>query len=130
MSFYSYNNSTGELLEVSDFPIPSLDDTSVSEVGITRAHLEAEYTWNLEARMFEVKTFTRLTKKEFLKKFTSTEYATIKAATQANAEVDYYWQLFIIAEEVVLNDPDTVQGIYALEMMGLLAPGRAQEILG
>ncbi len=69
------------------------------------------------------------TKKEFLLKFTPAEYASIKAATQVNAEIDYYWQLFTVAEFVDKADPTTQAGIQGLEAAGLLAPGRAVEIL-
>lgn len=69
------------------------------------------------------------TKKEFLLKFTPSEYAGIAAATKTNAMLDYYWQLFMVADNVLKTDPATVAGINALEANGLLASGRAAEIL-
>ncbi len=69
------------------------------------------------------------TKKEFLLKFTPAEYAAIKAATLADATLDYYWSLFTVAQEVVKTDPVTIAGINALEAAGHLAVGRAAEIL-
>lgn len=69
------------------------------------------------------------TKKEFLLKFTPAEYAAIAAATKTNAVLDYYWQLFMVAENVLKTDPATIDGINALESAGLLAAGRAAEIL-
>lgn len=129
MAYFSYHAVTGELLSISDFPIPSLDDTSVSEVAITKSELESQYEWVQDAREFKVKTYRVLTKKEFLKKITASEYATIKAATVSNGTLDYYWQLFMVAENITLDDIDTIQGINALEQFGLIAPGRAQEIL-
>jgi len=69
------------------------------------------------------------TKKEFLLKFTPAEYAAISAATKTNALLDYYWQLFMVAENVLKTDPATIAGINALEATGLLAIGRAAEIL-
>jgi hypothetical protein len=71
-----------------------------------------------------------LTKKQFLDLFTVTEYATIKAAAAANATLDYYWQKLMVAESVYLSDPQTIGGINLLEQAGLIAPGRAAEILG
>ena len=70
-----------------------------------------------------------ITKREFLKKFTPTEYAAIKSATLTIPEVDYFWQLFMLAEEVSLTHPETIQGITMLEQIGLLPKGRASEIL-
>lgn len=70
-----------------------------------------------------------LSPREFLKRFTPTEYATIKAATSANSVVDYYWQQLILASFVDLADPDTIGGVQALESAGLIGAGRAAEIL-
>lgn len=69
------------------------------------------------------------TKKEFLLKFTPEEYAAIIAATKTNAVLDYYWQIFMMADNVVKTDPVTIGGVQALEANGLLAAGRAAEIL-
>lgn len=43
--------------------------------------------------------------------------------------VDYYWQLFTLAEELDMEDADTIMGINMLEQAQLLGVGRAQEIL-
>jgi hypothetical protein len=64
-----------------------------------------------------------------LKKFTAQEYAAIKTAAAANAILDYYWQLFMVAEGVDLGDQDTISGIHMLEQIGLINQGRATEIL-
>ena len=69
------------------------------------------------------------TKKEFLLKFTPQEYAAISAATKVNGTIDYYWMLFMVADDVLKTDPTTVAGIQTLETFGLLATGRAAEIL-
>jgi hypothetical protein len=71
-----------------------------------------------------------ITKLKFIKKFTAAEYAAIKSAATANATLDYYWQMLMLAEEVRLDDPDTISGVQMLEQVGLLATGRAAEILG
>jgi hypothetical protein len=72
---------------------------------------------------------TQLTKREFLAKLTPAEFATIKAAAASNAIVDYYWQLFMVAENIDLSHPETISGLTLLEQAGILASGRAQEIL-
>lgn len=69
------------------------------------------------------------TRKDFLLKFTPTEYAAIKAATLVNSDVDYYWAIFQAAENVSKIDPVTIAGINALDTAGLIGPGRAAEIL-
>lgn len=70
-----------------------------------------------------------VTKRGFIKRFSVEEYATIKAAAQQNAMLDYYWQQFMLAENIDLGDPDTIAGVTMLEQVGLIAQGRAQEIL-
>lgn len=70
-----------------------------------------------------------LTKREFIKRFSVEEYAGIKAAAQANATLDYYWQMFMLAEEINTGDADTVAGVQMLEQAGLIGTGRAGEIL-
>ena len=70
-----------------------------------------------------------LTKREFIKRFTVEEYAGIKAAAEQNATLDYYWQMFMLAEEINTGDEDTVAGVTILEQAGLIGTGRAQEIL-
>ena len=69
------------------------------------------------------------THREFLRRFTPGEYAAIKAAAQASADIDYYWQMFLVAEEIVNTDPDTITGLNLLEQIKLIGIGRAQEIL-
>jgi hypothetical protein len=70
-----------------------------------------------------------ISKREFLKKFTPAEYAAIKAAANANAELDYYWQQFLLAEFIGMDDPDTINGVNLLVLVGLLTVERAAEIL-
>ena len=68
-------------------------------------------------------------KKDFLMKFTPQEYVAIKTVIQTNALLDYYWTLFTVADMVFKNDPVPIEGINALETAGILASGRADEIL-
>ena len=70
-----------------------------------------------------------LTRRGFIKRFTVSEYGDIKAAAQSNDTVDYYWQMFCLAEEIDTSDPDTVAGMMMLEQAGLIATGRATEVL-
>lgn len=129
MAYYSYLTATGQLVEVSDFEIPTPENGAMSFVEITKAEIDTGYTWNAEHLTFVPKNHSLLTKKAFLKKFTAQEYAAIKTAAAANAILDYYWQLFMVAEGVDLGDQDTISGIHMLEQIGLLNQGRATEIL-
>lgn len=71
-----------------------------------------------------------VTKLEYLRLFTQEERVAIRTAAKANAVLEDYMELLALAEIVDLSDADTVAGVNALEMAGLIAPGRAQEILG
>lgn len=70
-----------------------------------------------------------ISKMKFLKRLTPDEYSAIKQATLANPALDYFWQLFMLAEEIDLAYPDTIAGINMMEQIGLLGTGRAVEIL-
>lgn len=70
-----------------------------------------------------------ISKREFISRMTPEEFATIKGTAAANAVVDYYWQLFMVSDEIDLAFTATVAGLTLLEQAGLLAAGRAAEIL-
>lgn len=70
-----------------------------------------------------------VSKREFIKRFDVAEYAAIKAAATQNATLDFYWQQFMLAENIDLDNPDTIAGVQMLEGAGLIASGRAAEIL-
>jgi hypothetical protein len=98
------------------------------EAGATVEYINGAVIITPVPRVVETTTHI-ITKREFLKRITAEEYATLKAASAANAQVDYYWQMYMLSEEIDLNHPDTVGGINALESIGIFAAGRAAEIL-
>lgn len=107
-------------------------------VGVSEHEMEAhggdmpdlsKLLWNTATLMFDAKHVNIVTKREFIKRLTATEYATIKAAAMQSPELDYYWQMFMLADEISLEDVDTTRGVWMLELFGLIAHGRAMEIL-
>lgn len=70
-----------------------------------------------------------LTKLEYLRRFTQDERVAIRTAAKANAVLEDYLALLELAEEVNLGDADTIAAVQMLEAAGLLAAGRAGEIL-
>ncbi len=78
----------------------------------------------------------RLTKLEFIRLFTDVEFATILAASKQSVALEAWYERFRLATpepdgtSIDLDDPRTVGGVLALQQAGLLAPGRAAEILG
>jgi hypothetical protein len=73
-------------------------------------------------------TLTRLT---FMRRFTDAERANIRAARDSGQSQDLldFWELLQLASHVNLNDPDIQSGVAMLEANGLIAEGRAAEIL-
>ena len=71
-----------------------------------------------------------ISKVQYLKRFTQAERIAIREAAKTSAVVNDYVQLLDAASDVDLADPDTVAGVQQLEAAGLLAAGRAAEILG
>lgn len=70
-----------------------------------------------------------LSKYEFLKRFTSTERKAITAAAAIDPDIADFKLLLDAAQEVDCGNEDTVAGVNALEAGGILAPGRAAQIL-
>lgn len=66
---------------------------------------------------------------EFRLKFTSEERKSIRNMAKTNDDVFDLWDLFNSAEYINPKDPRTIQGFQALEMLGALSEGRANEIL-
>lgn len=129
MAYYKYSEVTRDLIEISDFLLTPEDNSPVSSVEITKQELLNLYQWNTETVSFEPKIQRIVTKKDFLKRINPLEYVAIKSATVQNPIVDYYWQLFMLAEEINLDDPDTQTGLGLLSQIGLIAPHRVQEII-
>lgn len=71
----------------------------------------------------------RLTRLQFLSRFTDEEMQAIAAAAESNAALKAALLKWQAAEGIVLTDPATVAGVQTLEIAGLIAPGRAEAIL-
>lgn len=70
-----------------------------------------------------------LTPLEFLNRFTTEEIKTILALSKTDADVEVWWLKYNKARDLDLNNQQTVEGVNMLEAAGLIAPGRAEEIL-
>lgn len=65
-----------------------------------------------------------VTKLELMHRLSDAELAGIYAAAKTAVQIEVW-----LAESVDLDDPRTVAGFDGLEQAGLLAPGRAAEVL-
>lgn len=70
-----------------------------------------------------------ITKLEFLSLLTDEEYAGILTAAKTVPAVEAWVKKFELAEDIRLDDPRMAAGVRGLEVAGLLAAGRAAEIL-
>lgn len=110
------------------YKITSTGNNIVADESFVAAHHAGDYELQPEAPMASV-VRAPISKREFLKLFTPAEYGAIKSAAAVNMSVDYFWQQFLLADFVSLDDPDTHMGLQMLEGAGLLAAGRAAEIV-
>lgn len=127
--FCLYSVETNALLGVDLVPLQSQPGQAVAVLARDTLPDFALEEWNPNLLAFFTKQTAAVSKREFVKRFTPTEYATIKAAAAQNATLDYYWQMFMLAEFITLSDQDTIAGVTMLEQAGLLGEGRAAEIL-
>lgn len=70
-----------------------------------------------------------LTQLEFLRLFTPAERITMRQASKVSEVLEDYLDLMRLAQEINLDDPDTVAGVQMMEGGGLIAAGRAAEVL-
>ena len=77
----------------------------------------------------------RLTKLAFVALIGEDAFKAVLAAAKVNVDIEAFVKLIDWATpeadgtSIDLDDPRTISGLYALEAAGLIAPGRAQEIL-
>ena len=69
------------------------------------------------------------TKLEFFDRFTDAEQVAIYDTAKTVTQVQLWLDKFKLASDIDVTDPRTIAGIQALEGAGLLAAGRAAEIL-
>jgi hypothetical protein len=73
---------------------------------------------------------TNITKLEFLQRFTADERIAIRTAAKSNPALEDFMELLNAAQSVDTTFSETVAGLQTFEQVGLLAAGRANQILG
>lgn len=71
----------------------------------------------------------KLSKLVYMSRFTDAELAAIYTAAKTVVAIEVWLDKFKVADDVDLDDARTIAGLAALEDAGLLATGRAAEIL-
>lgn len=104
--------------------------TPVEQIdGLAVPFTDFEHTELADGAVDVTPTSYTWTKLQYLRRFTQAERIAIRGAATQSAELDDYLELLALAEEVKSDDPDIIAALNMLEGAGLLAPGRAQEIL-
>lgn len=118
----------------------------VSEVLLEReairrasSRTEAEVTAAMDVASVNAVAFTvtpsdyanpeRISRVEFLNRFTDTEMQAFIAASKTTPALEAYFLKLQNAEGVMLTDPVTMAGVQALELMEIIGSGRAALIL-
>jgi hypothetical protein len=70
-----------------------------------------------------------LTHLEFLRLFTTEERIAMRRASKLSEVLEDYLDLLKLAQEINLDDPDTVAGVQMMEAGELIGAGRAAEVL-
>ncbi len=70
-----------------------------------------------------------MTKLEFLRRFTAEERIAIRTVAKSNPVLEDYMAMIDLAQDIDTSDIDTQTGVRMLEASGLLATGRADEVL-
>jgi hypothetical protein len=70
-----------------------------------------------------------LTPLEFLNKFTDLEIKSIISLSKTDVDVELWWLKYNKAQSIDLTNVQTIIGVNALETAGIIAAGRAAEIL-
>ena len=128
MYWIAYNTETNAFLGISDNSMAPQEGVTIQQFDGDMPDL-SRWAWNSSTLSWYEKTKRVLTKLQFMKRLQPDEYAAIKAATLVSNQVDFYWQLFMLAEFIDLQDETTITGLNALESIGLLSAGRAAELL-
>jgi hypothetical protein len=119
-----------------ELPAPPAEST-VRELAAWDAPPPLPYVWTPSLLDWAVPdTRVRLTRLEFRWRYTLAEQIAIDVATTDHADATVRATLRVLAaslaeaNDIDLTDPRTVQGVQYHEALGLIAPGRAAEILG
>lgn len=89
------------------------------------------FTYTVEQREIPIPRPVKsiLTPLEFLNRFTDEEAINILSLSKTNSQVELWWVKYNKAQDIDLDDPQTISGVNYLESSGVIAAGRASIIL-
>lgn len=129
---YLINQQSGQVIRVSDGVVVSPAQTSNDPNFVAYSDWVAagNVPTIIENTQAGSVPNTLNTKSEWMSRFTDQELAVIYTAAKQSVAVEIWLERFKVAEYIDASDPRTSAGVHALESAGILAPGRALEILG
>lgn len=104
----------------------SSDAAEVAVNGLTNLDDILNFQWEVSV---QVSAPRRVTRQQFLDRLTSEETADIIEAAQTSSSIAAWILRLENADFVNLDDPAVLMAMEALEIAGLIVPGRAQEIV-
>ena len=105
----------------------SSDAAEAAVLALTDAAAVLAFTWAPDA--VPVPAPRLLTHEQFIRRFAPAEWEAMTAAARASTAMDAWMRRFTLAAFVNLDDPATAAGVQALELAGILANGRAAEVM-
>lgn len=72
---------------------------------------------------------TLISKLEFMSRFTDEELEALYAARRASVKIEVWMAKFDASSQIDLDDPRLRSGLLAMQSLGILAHGRADELL-
>lgn len=131
MGYYTMHRvETGDILVLSAEPIDDPNDPTV-RIKYHQGALPplAKYRWNKEWLGFELIEQPAISRLAFRNRFTHDEKRALYTAAETNIDIRIWLDDLATTSVVVLDNPQTVVAVNMLETFGLIAPGRAAEIL-
>lgn len=134
MIYATYNVMTGALVDLSEQQSSPSAPLALKQLDRAMPNLTVEF-WDAAIADFSqyAKTERNISGVRYLRLFTQDERIDIRNAAKQSPKLDDYLKLLdiTIAQGGVidLNDPDTIAAVGLLEAVGLIAPGRAAEVL-
>ena len=133
MIYVTYNRDSGALLNISN----TLDFVDLPLVCEQRPTVDlSREIWSMTMRLFVPKVSRRISKQQFIDRFTPVEMSTILDAAKVNVAVEAWLFRFnsvtpdADGTSIDLDDARTIESTIGLEQAGLIGAGRAAEILG
>ena len=129
MYYVLADQMTGELLQVSTEPLIA-EEGQILKLRQGDIPDLNKFEWVNSALCFMEKQNTRILSQEaFVTRLTDQEMMTIYSIAKTNVMIEVWLDRFKMAQEINLDYPFMQEGIRGLEQAGILAPGRAEELL-